>query len=85
MIGISSKHLFCSRCWGGDTGATHFVLKILLNKDSCRKKLVFLCLILELKLIGLETVHIVIADVKTEQVEMKAAGNIAAIFLVSLL
>jgi hypothetical protein len=34
---LASEHLFCSSCWEGDTGATHFGLKILSNKDSCQK------------------------------------------------
>jgi hypothetical protein len=42
----------------------------LLNKDSCQTKIVFLvCPILELKLVGLESVVVVLVDVETEQVE----------------
>jgi hypothetical protein len=48
-----------------------FWVDILLNKDSCPKKLVFLCLILELKLIGLDSVDVVLEDVETKQVENK--------------
>ncbi len=83
MTFISSEHLFCSSCWEGDTGATHFGFKTLLNKDSCRTKLVFLCPILELKLIGLESVDVVLVVVETKQVETRAASNLVAIFLLS--
>jgi hypothetical protein len=55
-------------------------LKIYLNKDS---KDVFLCLILELKLIGLESVDIVLVDVETKQVTTRAASNLVAIVLLS--
>jgi hypothetical protein len=63
--GISSEHLFCFSCWEGNTVATHFWLNFLLNKDSCRTKLVFLCPILELILVGLEFVDVVLVDVET--------------------
>ena len=72
MTGISSEHLFCSNCWEGNTGATHFGLNFLFNKDSCKTKvitLVLVCPILELKLIGLEYIFVVLVDVKTKQVE----------------
>ena len=75
MTGISSEHLFCSSGWEGNTGATHFGLKFLLNKDSCQTNLVLLCPILELKLIGLYSVDAVLVDVKTEQVEKRTANN----------
>jgi hypothetical protein len=41
--------------------------KYLLNKDSCQTKLVFLCPILqvELKLIGLDSVDVLLVDVET--------------------
>ena len=83
MTGISSEHLFCSSCWEGDTGATHFVLKIILNKDSCQTKPVFLFQILELKLICVDSVDVVLVDVETNQVEMKPASNLVSIFLFS--
>jgi hypothetical protein len=65
MTGISFEHLFCSSCSKGDTGATQVGLKVLLNKDSCRTKLVFLCPILELNLIGVKSVDVVLVDVET--------------------
>ena len=83
MTGISSEHLFCSSCWEGNTEETHFGLKFLLNKDCCRTKLVFLCPILELKLIGLESVDIVLVDVENKQVETRAASNLVAILMLS--
>jgi hypothetical protein len=84
MTGISSEHLVCFSCWEGDTGATHFGLNFLLNKDSCQTKLV-LVHIHGLKLIGLESVHVVLVDVEpeTELVETRAASNLVAIFLLS--
>jgi hypothetical protein len=80
MTVISSEHLFCSSCWEGYTGATHFGLNFLLNKDSCQTKSVFVCPILELKLIGLESVNVVCVDVEIKQVETRAASNLVAIF-----
>jgi hypothetical protein len=46
--GISSQHLLCLSCWEGYIGVTHFGLKFVLDTDSCQRKLVFLCLIIEL-------------------------------------
>ncbi len=83
MTGISSEHLFCLRCWEGYTGATHFGSKLFLNKDSCQTKRILLCPILELKLIGLESVDGVLVDVETKLVETRAANNLIAIFLLS--
>jgi hypothetical protein len=80
MTGISSEHLFYSSCWEGDTRATHFRLKWLLNQDSCKTKLGFLCHILESKLIGLESVCLVLVDLENEQVERRAASNLVEIF-----
>ena len=40
-------------------------MKFLLNKDSCQTNLVLLCPILELKLIGLDSVDAVLVDVET--------------------
>jgi hypothetical protein len=60
MTGISSEHLFCLSCWEGNTGATHYGLKFFLKKDSCQTKLVFLCPILKLKSVGLESVDVVL-------------------------
>jgi hypothetical protein len=60
----SSEHLFCWSSWKGGTGATHFGLKFLLNKDSCQTNLVFLCPIFELKLIRLDFVDVVLVDVE---------------------
>ncbi len=42
-------------------------LKFLLNKDSCQTNLVILCPILELRLIGLDSVDVLLVDVETEQ------------------
>jgi hypothetical protein len=67
MTGISTEHLFSTSCWEGDTGATHFGLKFLLNQDSCKTKLVFLCHILESKFIGPESVDVLLVDIETEQ------------------
>jgi hypothetical protein len=61
-------------------GRHTFGLKVLLNKDSCPRQLVFLCPILELKLIGLASVDVVLVDVETKQVEKKTAGNLVSIF-----
>jgi hypothetical protein len=83
MTGISPEHLFCSSCWEGDTRATHFGLNFLSNKDSCQTKLVFVCPILGLKLIGLESVDVVLVNVEIEQAETRAASNLAAILLLS--
>jgi hypothetical protein len=38
-------------------------------KDSCQTKVVFLCPILELKLMGLESVDVVLVDVETKRFE----------------
>jgi alcohol dehydrogenase YqhD (iron-dependent ADH family) len=54
-------------------------LHFFLNKDSCQTKLVFSCPILELKLIGLESVDVVLVNIETEQVKMRAASNLVAI------
>jgi hypothetical protein len=83
MAGISSEHLFCSSCWEGNTGATHFGLNFFLKKDSCQTKLVFLCPILELKLIGLESADALLVDVETEQVVTRVASSFVAIVLLS--
>jgi hypothetical protein len=51
-------------------------------QDSCQTRLVFFCPILELKLIGLQvdSVHVVLVHVRTEQVKLKTASNLVAIF-----
>jgi hypothetical protein len=49
--------------------------------DSCQTNLVLLCPILELKLIGLDSVHAVLVDVETEQVETRKANNLVSISL----
>ena len=56
-------------------------MKFLLNKDSCQTNPVLLCPILELKLIGLDSVDAVLVDVKTEQVETRTANNLVSISL----
>jgi hypothetical protein len=63
---LISEHLLFLRCWEGDTGATHFGLKVLSNEDFCQRNLVLLCPILELNSIGLDYVDVVLADVETE-------------------
>jgi hypothetical protein len=40
--------------------------------------------ILELKLVGFESVDVVLVDVETQQVEMRAASNLVAIFFAIL-
>jgi hypothetical protein len=80
MNGISSDHLIYLE---GDTGATCCGLESLLNKDFCKSKdskLVFLCPILELKLIYLDSVDGVLVDFETKQVETR---NFVPIFLLS--
>ncbi len=73
-----------NQLWGeGDTGATYFGFKVFLNKDSCQSKLVFLCPILEWKLIGLESVDVLRVDIETKQVKTRAASNLVAIFLLT--
>jgi hypothetical protein len=42
-----------------------------------------MCPILELKLIGLESVGVVLVDVETEQVETRAASNLVSILWLS--
>jgi hypothetical protein len=65
MTGISSEHLFCLSCWELYIAATHFGLNFLLNKHSCQTKLVLVCPILGLKLIGLGSVDVVLVDIET--------------------
>jgi hypothetical protein len=60
---------------------THFGLKFLLNKDSCQTNIVLLCPILELKVIGLNSVDVVLVDVETEQVETRTAKKFVSIVL----
>jgi hypothetical protein len=55
-------------------------MKFLLDKDSCQPKLLFLCPILELKVIGLDSIDVVLVDVETEQVESRTASNLISIF-----
>jgi hypothetical protein len=54
-------------------------LKLFLNKDSGQTNCIFLCPILELDLIGLESVDVVLVDLETEQVKTRAASNLVAI------
>ncbi len=59
MTGISSDHLL---------GRLHRQLILdcyFFNKDCCQTKLVFVCPILELKLIVLDVVNVVLVDVET--------------------
>jgi hypothetical protein len=63
---------------------THFGLKFLLNKDSCQTNIVLLCPILELKVIGLNSVDVVLVNVElteTEQVETRTANFFVSIVL----
>ena len=83
MTGISSANLFCTRCWEGDKGATHFGFKFLLNMDSCQAKLVFLYPIIVAKRIGLrlDFVGIVLVNVETKHVEMLTTSSLCPISL----
>jgi hypothetical protein len=78
MTGISSEHLFCSRCWEGDrgpvTGATQLGLKFF-KQGFLPNKACFLVSHL------LNQSYVVLVDVKTEQVKTRAASNLVAIFL----
>ena len=80
MTGISSANLFCTRCWEGDKGATHFGFKFLLNMDSCQAKLVFLFPIIVAKRIGLDFVVVVLVNVETKHVEMWTTSSLGPIF-----
>jgi hypothetical protein len=61
-----------------------FWLNFFLKKDSCQTKLVFVCPILGLKFIGLESVDVVLVDVLTKQIETRAANNLVTIFFAIL-
>ena len=80
MTGISLAHLFCTHCWEGYRGATHFEFNFLLNKDSCQTNHVFLSPIIIVKLIGLDVVDVVLVDVETKHVESWATSNLGPIF-----
>ncbi len=80
---LTFAQLFCSSCWKGSTEAAHFGVKFYLNRDSCQTNFVFLCPILELKLIGLDYVHVVPVHVENEQDGTRIASNLVSIFLLS--
>ncbi len=62
MTRISSEHLFCLSCWEGNTGATHFRMKIHEKNKTC-----FLSPILESKLMDLdsESIDVLLGDVES--------------------
>jgi hypothetical protein len=58
-------------------------IEIFIKQGSLPNKTCFLCPILELKLIGLDSVDVVLVDVETKQVKTRAASILVSIFLLS--
>jgi hypothetical protein len=59
-----------------------FWVEVFVKQGFLPNKSVFACPILELKLIGLESVNVVCVDVEIKQVETRAASNLVAIFFI---